>query len=196
VSRADHIRVVDTNVLLFADRMSTAETSPVDDECITACVKALHEITLRGRLALDQSRLILEEYGKKLPHPKQPSVGSEFFLWVQRHQAQPTHCVTVPISPSGSDPTSFAEFPDHPELTRFDRDDRKFVAVAAAHPARPPILQAADGKWWGWRQALNDCGVAVVFLCEPLVRPEQKRKRTQGRASPRRHRRRRRGKHR
>jgi hypothetical protein len=116
VSRADHIRVVDTNVLLFADRQNTAETSPLDDECTTACARALHQITLRGQLVLDEFRLILKEYGKKLPHPKQPSVGSEFFVWVQRHHARPTHCVTVPISPTNSDATDFAEFPDHPEF--------------------------------------------------------------------------------
>lgn len=59
----------------------------------------------------------------------------------------------------------FVEFPNHPELQKFDRSDRKFVAVSVAHPDQPPILQAADSKWWGWKEALAECGITVIFLC-------------------------------
>ncbi len=41
----------------------------------------------------------------------------------------------------------------------------KFVAVAAAHPSRPPILQGFDSKWWGWRRALEESHIVVEFLC-------------------------------
>jgi hypothetical protein len=118
-----------------------------------------------GRIALDTSRLILREYMRNLSSSGQPGVGDAFLKWVHRNQNNPQRCEQVRITPSGDDPPSFDEFPDHPELATFDRDDRKFVAVAAAHPDRPPILEAADSKWWGWRHALQQCGVRVMFLC-------------------------------
>jgi hypothetical protein len=68
----------------------------------------------------------------------------------------------VRITPKGE---SYEEFPDHPGLADFDPSDRKFVAAANAHPDRPPILQATDSKWWGWSEALEACGLSVVFLC-------------------------------
>ena len=42
----------------------------------------------------------------------------------------------------------------------------KFLAVAAAHEEHPPILQAFDSKWWGWRDALAQVGISVHFLCK------------------------------
>jgi hypothetical protein len=47
----------------------------------------------------------------------------------------------------------------------YDPSDQKFLAVAAAHPDRPPILQALDSKWWGWQSALGAIGVTIDFLC-------------------------------
>lgn len=51
------------------------------------------------------------------------------------------------------------------ELINFDAPDRKFVAVSAAHPDRPPIAQAADSKWLDWAPALQRHGIQVEFLC-------------------------------
>ena len=47
----------------------------------------------------------------------------------------------------------------------FDASDRKFAAVAHAHPAKPPIWQAADSKWLNWWQQLRARDVHVEFLC-------------------------------
>jgi len=55
------------------------------------------------------------------------------------------------------------------EMVFFDRSDRKFVAVANAHPAKPPILQSTDSKWWGWKDALHEVGITVHFLCPEYV---------------------------
>lgn len=64
---------------------------------------------------------------------------------------------------------SYDEFPDHDDLNDFDNSDRKFIAVANAHPAKPPVLQATDSKWWGWKDALNEVGITVQFLCPDYV---------------------------
>jgi len=61
-------------------------------------------------------------------------------------------------------------------LINFDPYDRKFVAVAATHPDRPAILQATDSKWWGWKEALAECGVIVEFLCPADIEAGYNRK--------------------
>jgi hypothetical protein len=76
----------------------------------------------------------------------------------------------VAITPKETEPRDFAEFPNHPGLSTFDPSDRKFVAVANAHPGKPPILQATDSKWVGWNEALNACDIKVDFLCPNEIR--------------------------
>ena len=59
----------------------------------------------------------------------------------------------------------FKEFPSDTRLNNFDPDDRMFIAVANAHPDHPPILQALDSEWWGFKDVLDECGITVDFLC-------------------------------
>lgn len=160
--------VVDTNVPLVAN-LSHPGASP---SCVESCVQALGEVTSGGRrLALDDSWLIVKEYGNKLSAARQPGVGDAFLKWVLTNHANPACCDKVAIVPTG-DARGFEQFPDHAGLATFDPADRKFVAVAAAHPDRPPIQQAVDSKWWGWRDALREAGVVVDFLCPAEVGAE------------------------
>jgi hypothetical protein len=156
--------VVDTNVPVVAN-LGHAAASPA---CIEKCVQAVVEITDgRRRLALDDSWLIIKEYQHNLPLTGQLGVGGAFLKWVLTNHANPERCDKVAIKPI--EDRGFEEFPDHPGLAAFDRADRKFVAVAAAHPGRPPIQQAVDSKWWGYRDALQEAGVVVDFLCPEEV---------------------------
>ena len=155
-----HLSVVDTNVPIVANRKSDMSL-----DCALACVRALHEIMVSGRIALDSGRIIIGQYMSHLLASGQPGVGDKFLKWVLTHQANPARCVSVPVTPKAGDPPSFEEFPNHPGLVGFDVADRIFVAVSAADPDRPPILQASDSKWWGWKNALEQCGVRVDFLC-------------------------------
>jgi hypothetical protein len=137
--------------------------------CVENCVQALLEVTSgRRRLALDSSWLIIKEYGHKLSSSGQPGVGDAFLKWVLTNHANPGCCDKVVIDPI-EEPRGFEQFPAHPGLAMFDPADRKFVAVAAAHPNRPPIQQAVDSKWWEWREALQQAGVVVEFLCPTEV---------------------------
>ena len=72
----------------------------------------------------------------------------------------------VTITPIDNLENEFQQFPNDPALNDFDPDDRKFIAVARAHPENPPILQAVDSKWWGFKDALHRNGVTVEFICE------------------------------
>lgn len=48
----------------------------------------------------------------------------------------------------------------------YDMADRKFVAVAVAHPKRPPILNASDTDWLDWQEGLKRDGIEVRHVCE------------------------------
>jgi hypothetical protein len=167
------LTVVDTNVAVVASLRSGM--SPA---CALVCIQALGDIMGGGRIALDDHRLILREYMSNLSPSGQPGVGDRFLKWVLTNQANPARCIQVTITPRADDPSDFEEFPNDPELAAFDPSDRKFVAVAAAHPTRPPVLEASDSRWWGWKEALERHGVRVTFLCpEELARMYRQRAR-------------------
>ena len=157
--------VVDTNVPLTANEK--ADASP---ECVLACVDALVEImTDKQSIAIDDGWRILNEYKRRLSSSGQPGVGDQFLKWGLTKLANPSRCIQIPITPHSDDKDHFEEFPNDPDLASFDRSDRKFVAVACAHLGRPPILEALDSKWWGWKEALKRAGVTVMFLCQDEI---------------------------
>lgn len=168
--------VVDTNVPLAANGSSDA-----GDTCMLACVDSLENIIRDGHIVLDNLWLILKEYMHRLSPTGRPGVGNRFLKWVLTNQRNPQRCTLVPITPkSGSfqdgTPLDFEEFPDHPGLQDFHRWDRMFVAVSAAHAERPPILQATDSKWCGWKDALGERGIQVEFLCPKEIAGNTRRR--------------------
>ena len=96
----------------------------------------------------------------------QPGVGDRFMKWVHDNRWSLPDSQRVNITKNSD---SYNEFPEHKELVNFDLSDRKFVAAANAHPDKPPILQATDSKWWGWKDALRDVGINVHFLCSEYI---------------------------
>ena len=153
--------VVDTNVAVVANRDSP-QASP---NCENACINRLARI-IRGedKLVLDDNWKIIGEYTQNLRSTGEPGAGDRFLLWVLRNQSG--QCDLVPITPINNSETEFQEFPTDSALDGFDRDDRKFIAVVRAHSASPPILQAVDSQWWGFRHALHQNGVTVEFICQ------------------------------
>lgn len=41
---------------------------------------------------------------------------------------------------------------------------RKFVALSRTHSEHPPIIEAADGKWLGFKEVFEEYGVHIEFL--------------------------------
>ena len=157
-----HPRVVDTNVPVAANEKAGA--SPA---CVRNCVDALENIMRAGQVVIDSGWEILGEYLSNLSETGQPGAGDKFFRWVLTNQTNAARCarVIVTAKDESSFEENYVEFPDEPALRNFDPSDRKFVAVAMAHPDRPPILEATDSKWWGWRKTLEGCGVRIEFVC-------------------------------
>lgn len=161
--------VVDTNVLVTAEGGAGASRG-----CAAQCQKRLTDIRHNGSVALDSGWLILNEYRANLPGRGQPGLGFRFFQWLLTVRSNPARCSMVRIH--AHDARSFEEFPDHEGLKDFDWADRKFVAVAATHPARPVIIQATDSKWVGWRGALEECGIGIDLICKKEIETVYKRK--------------------
>ena len=154
--------VADTNVAVVANGLS----EQASEDCVEICAEKLEEV-MRGKvkLALDDDWQILSEYTRNL-HSTGAEVGDRFLQWTLRNWANSQRCALVSITPINNLENEFQEFPTDPDLQDFDPDDRKFIAVALAHPEKPPILQAVDYKWLDFRDALQRNGVTVAFICE------------------------------
>jgi hypothetical protein len=164
--------VVDTNVLLVA----SGAHARAGQKCIESCAEVLEQFFEdRLRLVLDRSQEILREYESNVDWQGQPSMAKEFLKWIYTNQANDSRIDQVELTPVAAE-RRYQEFPDHDGLTSFDRSDRKFVAVAAAHHERPPIYQATDSKWVGWQSALNASGIEVRFVCAQQIRAVYQKK--------------------
>jgi len=162
--------VVDTNVLLVAEGRSSYTLT-----CRAACGDVLNDIRMNKIVVLDSGREILREYGNKLAVKKgQPGLGYAFWKWLVNTTLSHDRCETVDLTENLE--RVYDEFPDHEGLREFDRSDRKFVSVAAAHPSKPYIVQAGDSKWWGWRISLKECGIELQLPCEAELKAKWEEK--------------------
>ncbi|MFZ2276642.1 MAG: hypothetical protein WAW39_02540 [Prosthecobacter sp.] len=150
---------MDTNVILVAN----GQHEDVSKDCVAACALALQQVMADKRLAVDDSFEILIEYQNKTNPNQGRGPGDAFVKWALRNRANKEKCDVVPIIQHKD--RGYESFPDDVRLSNFDRADRKFVAVAAAHEEHPKILQAADSKWIEWAPKLKDHGLEVEFLC-------------------------------
>ncbi|MEJ7594367.1 MAG: hypothetical protein WKF77_22760 [Planctomycetaceae bacterium] len=169
MTRRQQKRIIDTNVPITANRALDPTATHEELPCILACVNAVEFVVENGGMVIDAGDELFHEYRTNLKLKGQPGVGDKFVKWVHDHRWGFPPEDRVPITRTGD---TYAEFPDHEGLKDFDRSDQKFVAVANAHPDKPPILEATDSKWWGWKDSLAEVGITVIFLCEDFV--EQK----------------------
>jgi len=166
--------IVDTNVPKTANLALDPATIPQElTGCVLVCVEAVDHVVKQGGLVLDSNDEIFTEYRSNLSLSGQPGVGDTFAKWVHDNQWNTSKVTRVTITKNGD---SYDEFPDHDGLIQFDNSDRKFIAVANTHPAKPPVLQATDSKWWGWKEALKEVGITVQFLCSDYVESKYQEK--------------------
>jgi hypothetical protein len=166
--------LVDTNVPITANKAINPLTIP--DEligCVQACIHAIEHVVTKGGLVLDSGDEIYDEYRRHLKMQGQPGVGDLFFKWVHDNRWKFPKEDRVGITKKGD---TYEEFPKNSELSTFDPSDRKFIAVANAHPKKPPILQATDSKWWGYKATLASIGIRVRFLCTFYIKNKYEQK--------------------
>jgi len=158
--------IIDTNVLIAANGRDCPQVTP---QCRLNSSQYLRNFQVQGIIVIDNRWLILNEYKNKVNQTGQPGIGDAFLKWVLTNQANFKRCEQVGINPLKD--SSFAEFPDDPELAKFDQSDRKFVAVALASIDRPPIINAVDSDWLEFYEPLVKNGIKIQFLCPDVVTP-------------------------
>ena len=157
--------VVDTNVATTANGANAG--APIT--CVAASAKALQLVMKSGHVFVDTSGLIVSEYRTNLSAKGQPGPGDAFLKWILTHEWGGVQVTRVPITAKPHDDEDFKELTAPPQGVVYDRSDKKFLAVAAAHSEKPPILQSFDSKWWGWQEALNQDGVSIYFVCADAI---------------------------
>ena len=145
--------------------VASKKAPQASETCELACEKYLQNLMHSGILVIDNQWLIIKEYMNKNSQTGQPHAGDAFLKWVLTHQAT-KRCEKVPITKIAEN--DFAEFPKSPSLEKFDPSDRKFVAVALTHHAKPAIANAVDSDWYNHKQTLAEHGVKLDFLCPEL----------------------------
>ncbi len=157
--------VVDTNVATTANRMNDGASAA----CVAASARALQDVMRGGHVYVDNGGEIVREYCKNLRRSGEPGPGDAFLKWLLQHEWGGQRVTRVSITAKQNDAEDFEELPSPDDSTVYDRSDRKFLAVAAAHDRRPHILQSFDSKWWGWKASLAKCGVTIHFLCQTEI---------------------------
>jgi hypothetical protein len=154
--------VIDTNVFVVANGDSHA-----DQDCIITCIDELEKVRGKKIISIDSNGLCFSEYFEHVNRSGQPGPGDAFVKWLWDNQANQDCCESVAITPV-DDGRIFDEFPNDPELTAFDRSDRKFVAVARNSQYQAKIINATDSDWWEVRIHFAKHQIDIEFLCPEL----------------------------
>lgn len=168
------LSIVDTNVPKIANLSN--DPDKISDElvnCVNNCVDAIDHVIKTMGLVIDSGDEIFDEYRQQLEMSGRPGIGDRFMKWVHDNRWKLPEGNRVKITQTGS---TYAECPDILKTINFDKSDEKFVAVANAHPLKPPILQATDSKWWGWKEDLASVDINVYFLCPNYVQQKYEEK--------------------
>jgi len=167
MSRLPKKCIVDTNVPKVANHAVAPDKIPQElTGCVLSCIEAIEHVIKKGHLVIDAGDEIFDEYRQQLSMKGQPGVGDRFLKWVHDNRWKFPETDRVPITKNRE---SYDQFPEHHDLKNFDRSDRKFIAVANAHPNKPTVFQATDSKWWGWKEALAEVGIHVHFVCPDYI---------------------------
>lgn len=173
--------IIDTNVIVVANTeirevengklVAVGMADHATPACIDTCQNRLTQILSGGtKVVLDDKERIIGEYRRNVEGSRQNRAGDLFWYWLMQNLWMSEKCTRVRITPLHGNGTEFEEFPADAALNDFDKDDRKFIAVAMAYARdyqqTAPILQAVDTKWEDFIEALQRHGVEVEWICE------------------------------
>ncbi|MGE3916725.1 MAG: hypothetical protein AB7F78_13610 [Hyphomicrobiaceae bacterium] len=147
--------VIDTNVPIVAN----GNEKNVSVDCRIAAVETLRNALSKGKIFMDSSGAIQEEYRRYLNPRGQPGVGDMFYREVINSHPDRVVRVNLEMRADG-------EYEDLPQAiidSNFDPSDRKFAAVAIKANAK--VYNAVDTDWLEKRQIIEANGIKIVFVC-------------------------------
>lgn len=168
--------IIDTNVICEAGKTNYETYDALAVRCAEKCTDFIFKFinSPASRLALDTNWEIVKEYQRNISGSGQPTLADSFMRWLYTYLAKIPMEDLVNIQKQNED--SYGMFPADDRLASFDPPDRKFVALANAHPSHPPIVQGTDCKWWGFKDIFKEYGIEIHFLCEDYIKEAFQRK--------------------
>lgn len=154
--------VIDTNVWVFADRITSidAEVSASEADCIEACYRWLQDFTRSDdRLVVDRAYRIIREYRNNI---RKDGISEQLLNQLEVLPLERLTYIDIKYDRNGH-----AILP--PPLTFEDEEDRKFIGVAAAVEPFAPIYNAADPDWEKEREQLAANGLVIHELCPDYI---------------------------
>lgn len=160
--------IIDTNVLIVANEKHEKATS----KNIEDCQNFLINVRNKAIISVDSKSLIFNEYFAKANANRsgQPGIGDAFAKWLWENQYNPQVCEIVEIQLINSENQIFSEFDVPKSLEKFDKSDRKFIAVFFASKYQPTICNASDSDWFIFQSELESIGLKIKFLCPNLMK--------------------------
>ncbi|MDE0331509.1 MAG: hypothetical protein OXL41_06525 [Nitrospinae bacterium] len=154
--------VVDTNVLIVANR----NNEQADSECELACIETLVGATKGEQVVLlDASGLIMDEYSRHCSYSGAPGVGDVFFKFLHDFQwSKESGFCQVSIQETPDEEGGFTNLPSN----SFPRNARKFLAVAKDGDGR--VVNAVDSHWSEHADFIESLGVRVIELCPQCLK--------------------------
>jgi hypothetical protein len=149
--------VIDTNVLVVANRQSAG----VDEACVDACTKAIIEAEQNSVVLLDEDDEVRQEYFRNIGQERPYGLAARFLIHLHQNQYNASHFKKLMLLKNCNG--EFACCPQQLIDAGFDRSDRIFAALAKLGNA--PVLNATDSDWLDHFPVLKANGIFVHFLC-------------------------------
>lgn len=149
--------IVDTNVIVIANRQNEKACL----SCVDACIEFIIDARANKSILLDSNNEIRAEYAGALNQGRPYQLGAQFLMHIYQHQFNENFVQIVHLALD--DDGTCSAFPKVPELETFDLSDRKFAALSKVTGV--PVTNAVDSDWVESLAALQGHGIEVEFLC-------------------------------
>ena len=148
--------VIDTNVLIVANR----ESEQADEACEVEAARTLYKAMRDDIVLIDTGTLATKEYDTYCRRSGQPGVGDLFFKSLLDNIANERRVLRIDIGSTPEEVDSVIPA----ALADFDPSDRKWIALHLVGSA-DSIINAVDSDWAQRKNDLEAAGVHVVELC-------------------------------
>lgn len=157
----NHKIIMDTNVAVKA-ATPQQDCKEEEWEMRKICIYFIQNLTRNpeSKLVLDLDYEIIKEYRNRIP--KNTNEGLIFWRWFDTYIGRISFEDFVKLDKDADG--NYSMFPLEERTKEFDLSDRKFVALSRTHSEHPPIIEAADGKWLGFKEVFEEYGVHIEFL--------------------------------
>ncbi|MDO4339912.1 MAG: hypothetical protein Q4C91_17775 [Eubacteriales bacterium] len=157
----DNKIIMDTNV---AAKAATPLTECKDEELDVQqkCMRFIKNFVdnSESKLVLDADYQIIKEYRNRIS--MKTDMGRIFWRWFNKYIS----CILFDdyLKLDKDSEGNYVKFPLEERTKDFDFSDRKFVALSRTHSEHPTIVEATDGKWFGFKEIFEEYGVHIEFL--------------------------------